>query len=60
MSRAAAEAWDSGQAYEQYVGRWSRKVAVEFVRWLALPPVLEWADVGCGTGGPGVHHSDHV
>jgi SAM-dependent methyltransferase len=48
MDRAAA--WDSGQAYEQYVGRWSRNVAVEFVRWLALPPGLAWADVGCGTG----------
>lgn len=45
-----AEAWDSGHAYEQYVGRWSRKVADEFVRWLALPPGLAWADVGCGTG----------
>ena len=46
----AAEAWDSGQAYEQYVGRWSRKVAVEFLRWLDPEPGLEWADVGCGTG----------
>ena len=46
----AAEAWDSGQAYEQYAGRWSRKVAVEFLRWLDPEPGLEWADVGCGTG----------
>jgi trans-aconitate methyltransferase len=46
----AAEAWDSGHAYEQYVGRWSRKVATEFLRWLALPRGLAWADVGCGTG----------
>jgi trans-aconitate methyltransferase len=45
-----AEAWDSSDAYEQYVGRWSRKVAVEFLRWLAPAPGLEWADVGCGTG----------
>lgn len=50
MSRTAAAAWGSGQAYEEYVGRWSRKVATEFVRWLALPPGLAWADVGCGTG----------
>lgn len=50
MSEPVAEAWDSGHAYEQYVGRWSRKVAGEFVRWLALPPGLAWADVGCGTG----------
>ena len=50
MSGLAAEAWDSGRAYEQYVGRWSRKVASEFVRWLAPGPGLAWADVGCGTG----------
>ena len=50
MSNTAAEAWDSGHAYEQYVGRWSRKVASELVRWLAPAPGLAWADVGCGTG----------
>jgi len=44
------ETWDGGHAYEQYVGRWSRKVAREFLRWLALPPGLAWADIGCGTG----------
>jgi SAM-dependent methyltransferase len=44
------EAWDSGDAYEKYVGRWSRKVAEEFLRWLAAPAGLAWADVGCGTG----------
>jgi SAM-dependent methyltransferase len=43
--------WDSGHAYEQYAGRWSRKVATVFLRWLAAPPGLAWADVGCGTGG---------
>lgn len=46
----AAEAWDSSQAYERYVGRWSRKVAAEFLGWLAPVSDLEWADVGCGTG----------
>jgi trans-aconitate methyltransferase len=50
MTTTAADAWDSGHAYERYAGRWSRKVAAEFVRWLALPPGLTWADVGCGTG----------
>jgi len=47
---SAAAAWDSGHAYEQYVGRWSRKVATEFLRWLAPSPGLAWADAGCGTG----------
>lgn len=42
--------WASGDAYERYVGRWSRPVAAEFVRWLDLPHGLDWLDVGCGTG----------
>lgn len=42
--------WASGDAYEPYVGRWSRLVAREFVEWLAMPPNLRWLDVGCGTG----------
>jgi SAM-dependent methyltransferase len=49
-TKAAAEAWDSGSAYEQYAGRWSRKIATEFLRWLAPATRLAWADVGCGTG----------
>jgi SAM-dependent methyltransferase len=44
------EAWDSGDAYEPYVGRWSRLVAREFLGWLAVPPGGRWLDVGCGTG----------
>jgi trans-aconitate methyltransferase len=50
VSRPSSEAWDSGSAYERYAGRWSRVVAVEFLRWLAPRPGLAWADVGCGTG----------
>ena len=42
--------WDSGGAYELYVGRWSRLVAREFMGWLAVPPGRRWLDVGCGTG----------
>ncbi len=44
------EVWASGDAYEPYVGRWSRQVARDFVAWLALPPGGRWLDVGCGTG----------
>jgi SAM-dependent methyltransferase len=44
------EAWASGEAYEPYVGRWSRPVARQFVAWLAVPPGRLWLDVGCGTG----------
>ncbi|RFU19149.1 methyltransferase domain-containing protein [Geodermatophilus marinus] len=42
--------WASGAAYEPYVGRWSRKVAAEFLRWLAVGRGARWVDVGCGTG----------
>ena len=42
--------WASGDAYEPYVGRWSRLVAREFLSWLAPPKNLRWLDVGCGTG----------
>ncbi len=42
--------WGFGDAYERYVGRWSGPVAVEFLRWLDVPPGRTWLDVGCGTG----------
>lgn len=43
------EAWTSGDAYEEYVGRWSRLLAPRFLTWARVGPgrVL---DVGCGTG----------
>jgi SAM-dependent methyltransferase len=42
--------WSAGEAYDGYIGRWSRKVAVEFIRWLNLPVGQHWLDVGSGTG----------
>jgi SAM-dependent methyltransferase len=52
MSRQAErkDVWASGDAYEPYVGRWSRVVAGEFLQWLAIPAGCDWLDVGCGTG----------
>jgi trans-aconitate methyltransferase len=44
------ETWNSADAYERWVGRWSRGIADEFLQWLALPARLTWADIGCGTG----------
>ena len=44
------ERWSGGDAYEAYIGRWSRKVAPRFVDRLAIPPGARWLDVGCGTG----------
>lgn len=42
--------WASGDLYEPYVGRWSRLVAADFLRWLKAPAEKRWLDVGCGTG----------
>ncbi len=50
MDKARHDVWASGDSYEQYVGRWSRLVAKEFIRWLAIPGDRQWVDVGCGTG----------
>lgn len=50
MTVGAMENWGSGGPYEQYVGRWSRKVASEFLAWLQVASALKWGDVGCGTG----------
>jgi SAM-dependent methyltransferase len=46
----AQDVWSSGDAYEGYMGRWSRPVAEQFVAWLAPGPSADWVDVGCGTG----------
>lgn len=46
----AQDAWSSGDAYEAYVGRWSRLVAGPFLDRLDVPPGVRWLDVGCGTG----------
>lgn len=45
-----ADRWSDGDAYEAYVGRWSRRIAHDFIGWLGLPAGLSWLDVGCGTG----------
>ena len=37
-------------AYEAYVGRWSRPLAETFLAWFAVPMAGRWVDVGCGTG----------
>lgn len=44
------DVWAAGQAYEPYIGRWSRVVASRFVAWLAPLPNALCLDVGCGTG----------
>jgi SAM-dependent methyltransferase len=50
MAVEREDVWASGDAYEPYVGRWSRLVARQFVAWLGMPPNGDWLDIGCGTG----------
>ncbi len=42
--------WAAGTSYEAFMGRWSRRLAAPFLKWLTAPPGLDWLDVGCGTG----------
>jgi SAM-dependent methyltransferase len=49
-SKQVSDTWERGSPYEQYVGRWSRRVAPAFLSWLGIPAGRSWLDVGCGTG----------
>jgi len=42
--------FDDGQAYEDFMGRWSLLAGHAFLDWLAPAPGLRWVDVGCGNG----------
>jgi SAM-dependent methyltransferase len=42
--------WKAGDAYESYMGRWSRPLARSFIRWLTPARGAHWLEVGCGTG----------
>jgi SAM-dependent methyltransferase len=48
--RPLSDTWERGDPYENYVGRWSRRVAPQFLAWLSIPAGQRWLDVGCGTG----------
>ena len=45
-----SDTWERGSPYEQYIGRWSRRIAPRFLTWLDRPAGKRWLDVGCGTG----------
>lgn len=47
---AKHDAWEAGQSYDTYMGRWSRMVASNFLDWLQAPDAADWLEVGCGTG----------
>lgn len=50
MSATQQALWGASDAYEQYMGRWSRRVATIFIAGLHAPAGASWIDVGCGTG----------
>jgi ubiquinone/menaquinone biosynthesis C-methylase UbiE len=36
--------------YDDFMGRWSRQVATQFLDWVGIERSLSWLDVGCGAG----------
>jgi SAM-dependent methyltransferase len=44
------DAWQSGDSYDSYMGRWGRQIAPRFLDWLDARDGLDWLEVGCGTG----------
>ena len=46
----ARDAWERGDAYENFMGRWSRRASQAFLSWLDADAGGRWLDVGCGTG----------
>ena len=42
--------WQGGDAYERFMGRWSRRLVPVFLDWIGVPAGRRWLDVGCGTG----------
>ncbi|MBI5667175.1 MAG: class I SAM-dependent methyltransferase [Chloroflexi bacterium] len=50
MESDAGDRFSNANAYEAYVGRWSRLVAQPFIAWLEMAADRAWLDVGAGTG----------
>jgi len=50
VTNAPRDRWVAGDAYEAYMGRWSRALARAFVEWLRPMRSAKWLEVGCGTG----------
>ena len=47
---APNDRWLAGDAYEAYMGRWSRRLAGVFLEWLQPAQSANWLELGCGTG----------
>lgn len=50
MTTPSGDRWVAGDAYETYMGRWSRRLARSFIEWVRPPAAANWLEVGCGTG----------
>ncbi len=50
MTKTSGDRWLAGDAYEAYMGRWSRRMARAFVEWVRPTPLANWLELGCGTG----------
>jgi SAM-dependent methyltransferase len=50
VTNASGDRWLAGDAYEEYMGRWSRRLARAFVEWVRPTPSANWLEIGCGTG----------
>lgn len=59
VENCPSDTWERGDPYEQYIGRWSRQVAPQFLAWLSVPAGRRWLDVGCGTGALSATILDH-
>lgn len=53
--------WMSADAYERFMGRWSRQLAKAFIQWFAPAASWNWLEVGCGTGAltQAIYHNAH-
>lgn len=50
MPGAMRDVWQFSEAYERYIGRWSRLIARQFVAELPVARGGVWVDAGCGSG----------
>lgn len=50
MQPNVQDIFSNANAYEAYVGRWSRAVAPLFITWVNAASGRSWLDVGAGTG----------
>ena len=42
--------FNDGEAYERFMGKWSRLAGDVFLEWLKPKWEFHWLDVGCGNG----------